>query len=113
MHFRNVIQNSIQTLILSCLLLINIAGCTSNPYTNQSQFVLIPESQEVHMGNQVYAEFLKDPEVVISKNPAEVDPLKRVAERIITAAQRSKYAERAKSFQWKVTVIKDDETKNA
>ena len=65
------------------------------------------------MGKQAYAEVLKDPKVVLSKNPAEVEPVKRVAKRIIAAAKKSKYAERAKSFQWEVTVIKDDKTKNA
>lgn len=112
MHFRQMVNHMIHTLILS-LVLIGLAGCTSNPYTNRSQFLLIPESQEVHMGKQAYAQALNDPKVVISKNPAEVEPVKRVAERIIAAAKQSKYAERAKSFQWEVTVIKDDKTKNA
>lgn len=65
------------------------------------------------MGNKAYAQALNDPEVVISQNPAEVEPVKRVAERIIAAAKQSKYAKRAESFQWEVTVIKNDKTKNA
>ena len=65
------------------------------------------------MGNQAYAQALNDPKVVISKNPAEVEPVTRVAERIIAAAKQSKYAKRAESFQWEVTVIKNDKTKNA
>lgn len=112
MKHRKMLKRAIQTLTLF-LVLINVAGCATNPYTNRSQFLLIPESQEVHMGNQVYAQALKDPQVVISKNPVEVEPVKRVAKRIIAAAKQSKYAERAKSFQWEVTVIKDDTTKNA
>lgn len=112
MHFRTIIKRTVPTLTL-LLVLINVAGCATNPYTNRSQFLLIPESQEVHMGNQAYAQALNDPKVVISKNPAEVEPVERVAERIIAAAKQSKYAERAKSFQWEVTVIKNDKTKNA
>ena len=112
MHFLNSVKHAIQTLTL-CLVLINVVGCATNPYTNRSQFLLIPESQEVHMGNQAYAQALNDPKVVVSKNPAEVEPVERVAERIIAAAKQSKYAKRAKSFQWEVTVIKDDKTKNA
>ena len=112
MHVRHMVKRAIQTLTLLCII-INVAGCATNPYTNRSQFLLIPESQEVHMGNQAYAQTLNDPEVVISSNPEEVEPVQRVAERIIAAAKRSKYAERAKSFQWEVTVIKDDKTKNA
>lgn len=112
MPLPNVVTRAIQTLTL-CLVLINVAGCATNPYTNRSQFLLIPESQEVHMGKQAYAQALNDPNVVVSKNPAEVEPVERVAERIIAAAKQSKYAKRAKSFQWEVTVIKDDNTKNA
>lgn len=112
MHVQHMIKRVIQTLTLCCII-INAAGCATNPYTNRSQFLLIPESQEVHMGNQAYAQTLNDPDVVISNNPEEVEPVQRVAERIIAAAKQSKYAERAKSFQWEVTVIKDDKTKNA
>ena len=71
MHFRTMVKHAIHTLI-PFLVLVNIAGCTTNPYTNRSQFLLIPESQEAHMGNQAYAQALNDPKVVISKNPAEV-----------------------------------------
>ena len=112
MRFRKRAKRTIQTLTLF-FVFVNVAGCATNPYTNRSQFLLIPESQEIHMGNQAYAQTLNDPEIVISRNPAEVKPVKRVAERIIAAAKQSKYAERAKSFQWEVTVIKDDKTKNA
>ncbi len=103
-HFRCI--------LLSSILLVAV-GCASNPYTDRSQFLLISENQEVQMGAQAYAQVLKDPNVQISTNPAEVEPVKRVAERIIAAAKRSKYAERAKSFDWEVNVIKDDGTKNA
>ena len=65
------------------------------------------------MGDQAYTEVLNDPKVTISKDPKEIDPVKRVAERIIAAAKESKYAERAKQFYWEVNVIKDDKTKNA
>lgn len=112
MDFRMIINRMVPALTL-LFVLINVAGCATNPYTNRSQFLLIPESQEVQMGNQAYAQALNDPKVVLSENPAEVEPVKRVAERIIAAAKQSKYAERAKSFQWEVTVVKNDKTKNA
>lgn len=99
-------------LLISSVLLLT-TGCASNPYTNRSQFLLISEDSEVQMGEKSYAQVLGDPNIKISKNPAEVDPVKRVAERIIAAAKRSKYAKRAQSFNWAVTVIKDDHTKNA
>jgi len=112
MDFRKIMKCMVPALTL-LLVLLNVTGCATNPYTNRSQFLLIPESQEVQMGNRAYAQALNDPKVVISKNPAEVEPVQRVAERIIAAAKRSKYAKRAESFQWEVTVIKADGTKNA
>ncbi len=95
------------------IVLIILAGCASNPYTNRSQLLLISENQEVRMGDTAYDDVLKDPNVVISRNRAEVEPVMRVAERIIAAAKQSKYAKRAQSFDWDVSVIKDDATKNA
>lgn len=106
------VRHLIRTLV-PLMLLIHVVGCTSNPYTNRSQLLLISEGQEVQMGNKLYAQVLDDPDVAVSTNSAEVDPVKRVAQRIISAAQQSKYAERAESFDWEVTVIKDDKTKNA
>ncbi|MYC27985.1 MAG: M48 family metallopeptidase [Nitrospira sp. SB0662_bin_26] len=112
MSFRKIMKCVVPALTL-LLVLLSVTGCTTNPYTNRSQFLLIPESQEVQMGNRAYAQALNDPKVVISKNQAEVEPVQRVAERIIAAAKQSKYAKRAESFQWEVTVIKADGTKNA
>ena len=112
MYFRKIIKRMVPTLTLF-LVLLSVTGCATNPYTNRSQFLLIPESQEVRMGNRAYAQALNDPKIVISENPAEIEPVQRVAERIIAAAKQSKYAKRAESFQWEVTVIKADGIKNA
>ena len=90
-----------------------LAGCQTNPYTDRSQFLLMPSGYMNEMGAAQYGETLQDPKVVLSKDPKEVEPVKRVAARIIEAAKRSKYANAAKSFDWEVTVIKDDNTKNA
>jgi predicted Zn-dependent protease len=97
-------------IIVMCVLL---GGCQTNPYTNRYQFVLMPSGYMNDMGAAQYGNMLEDPKVALSKDPREVDPVKRVAARIIAAAKRSKYAEAAKSFDWEVTVIKDDNTKNA
>ncbi|MFZ1744424.1 MAG: M48 family metallopeptidase [Nitrospirales bacterium] len=95
------------------LLNILIAGCQTNPYTQRSQLLLMPSGQMNQMGAAQYSEVLQDPKVVISKDPKEIEPVKRVAARIIEAARRSKYGDVAKAFDWEVTVIKDDNTKNA
>ncbi len=90
-----------------------LTGCETNPYTGRSQLLMVSADQMNQMGATQYGEVLKDPKVVVSKNPQEIDPVQRVAKRIIEAAKRSKYAEAANAFDWEVTVIKDDNTKNA
>ncbi|MEO8327928.1 MAG: M48 family metallopeptidase, partial [Nitrospirota bacterium] len=95
------------------LLSILVSGCQTNPYTNRSQLLLMPSGQMSQMGAAQYSDVLQDPKVIISKDPKEIEPVKRVAARIIEAAKRSKYADVAKGFDWEVTVIKDDNTKNA
>ncbi len=95
------------------LLSVLLGGCHTNPYTDRSQLLLMPSGLMNEMGAAQYGETLQDPKVVLSKDPREIEPVKRVAARIIEAAKRSKYAEAAKSFDWEVTVIKDDNTKNA
>jgi predicted Zn-dependent protease len=95
------------------LLSVLFGGCQTNPYTDRSQLLLMPSGYMNEMGAAQYGETLQDPKVVLSKDPREIEPVKRVAARIIGAAKRSKYAEAAKSFNWEVTVIKEDNTKNA
>lgn len=74
---------------------------------------MIPASQEIAMGAQAYEQVLHDPKMPISNDPREVEPVKRVAARIIEAAKKSKYADLANKFEWEVSVIKDDKTMNA
>ena len=90
-----------------------LGGCHTNPYTDRSQLLLLPSNYMSEMGAAQYTEILQDPKVVISKDPREVEPVRRVAARIIQAAKRSQYAEEAKDFDWEVTVIKDDNMTNA
>jgi predicted Zn-dependent protease len=90
-----------------------LAACATNPYTERSQLLLMSESQEMQLGAQAYAQVLQDPKVKISHDPREIEPVKRVAARIIEVAKNSKYAERARQFDWEVSVIKDDKTMNA
>jgi len=90
-----------------------LLGCATNPYTDRSQLMLVTPSHMNRVGASQYQEMLSDPKVKISQNPREVDPVVRVAEKIIQAAKRSKYAKSANQFNWKITVIKDDEVKNA
>ena len=100
--------------LLSLLLSVGLLfGCETNPYTGRSQFLMTSVSDEMQMGAQAYDQVKSDPKMKQSQDPHEIEPVKRVAARIIDAAKRSKYAEMAQQFQWEVTVFKDDKTANA
>jgi predicted Zn-dependent protease len=103
------------TLVLSLLAgsTVGLLACSTNPYTHRSQLLLMPESQDAQLGAQAYDQVLHDPKLKLSHDPREVDPVKRVAARIIEAAKQSKYADTARKFDWDVSVIKDDKTMNA
>lgn len=90
-----------------------LPGCETNPYTGRSQLLMTSVAEEMQMGAQAYDQVKSDPKVKQSSDPREIEPVKRVAARIVEAAKRSKYADMAKEFQWEVTVIKDDKTANA
>ncbi|GJL70088.1 MAG: peptidase M48 [Nitrospirales bacterium] len=96
-----------------CMLTGLAIGCETVPYTDRSQLVVVPQSQAAEMGEQAFQQILSDPKVQQSQSPEEQEAVNRVAERIIQAAKESKFAEDAKAFKWEVTVIKDDQTKNA
>lgn len=108
-----MITRCFMTVLFVTLIVVASSGCAVNPYTNRWQLLAIPKGYETRLGAQSYQQVLNDPRIKISHNPQEVDPVKRVADRIIEVAKRSKYAESANQFQWEVTVIKDDRTKNA
>ena len=100
-------------LAIGALLMAFLTSCETNPYTGRSQLLMTSVSEEMQMGAQAYRQVKSDPKVRLSRDPREVEPVKRVASRIIDAAKRSKYAEMAQQFQWDVTVIKDDKMMNA
>jgi len=99
--------------VLTAVALAALSGCETNPYTGRSQLLMTSVSDEMQMGAQAYDQVKTDPKMRPSQDPREVEPVKRVAARIVEAAKRSKYAEMANQFQWEVTVIKDDKTANA
>lgn len=94
-------------------MLVTATGCQTNPYTGRWQLMMVPMSQEMQMGAQAYSQVQHDPKLKPSTDPREIEPVKRVAARVIEAAKRSKYSEIANQFEWEVTVIKDDKTMNA
>lgn len=100
-------------IVVMSLTLLSLVGCQTNPYTGRSQLLMTSVSDEMKMGVQAYDQVKSDPKLRPSQDPREIEPVKRIAARIVEAAKRSKYAEMAIQFQWEVTVIKDDKTANA
>jgi len=99
--------------VFLAIALVAFSGCETNPYTGRSQLLMTSVDQEMQMGAKAYSQVKHDPKMHQSQDPREVEPVRRVAGRIIEAAKRSKYGEMANQFQWEVTVIKDDKTMNA
>jgi metalloendopeptidase OMA1, mitochondrial len=95
--------------VLACML----DACATNPYTNRWQLLMVPQSYEAQLGVQAYQDVLRDPKMRLSTDRDEIEPVKRVSARIIEAAKHSKYGEEARRFQWEISVIEDDRTKNA
>ncbi len=90
-----------------------LMGCQTNPYTDRSQVMVVSQAEAMQLGEQAFQQILADPTTTRSDSPQEQGAVERVAERIIQAAKQSKYAETAKTFNWEVIVIKDDQMQNA
>jgi len=98
------------TLLLAAFTLM---ACTTNPYTGRHQLMMMSSSEEMKQGAQAYDQVLHDPKMPPSHDSREIEPVQRVAAKIIDAAKKSKYADTANQFEWEVSVIKDDKTMNA
>lgn len=108
-------QRFTRAVTIYCLIAagVGLVGCETNPYTGRRQLLMTTVGQEMQMGAQAYNQVRSNPKMRPSQDPREIEPVKRVAARIVEAAKRSKYAQMAQQFQWEVTVIKDDKTANA
>jgi predicted Zn-dependent protease len=81
-----------------------IFGCATAPYTGRSQVILVSEGQEASLGEDAYRHSLRDS--VVTRDPEAERILRKVGERIATAANKPEY-------KWEFTVINDPETVNA
>ena len=86
------------------MLVLLATACTSAPYTNRSQFILVSESFENSLGVDAYKEVLTKSK--ISHDPQLVGVMHDVGERIAKAADKSTY-------HWEFNVIDDPKTANA
>lgn len=75
-----------------------LAACETVPYTGRSELLLLPESSEIQMGRQAYAEVLQKSKV--STDPVANEELLRVGRRIAAATGRTDY-------QWEFKLIEN------
>lgn len=90
-------------LLLACLALL-LPGCDSSPYTERKQLIIIPESQELAMGNSAAKEILATAK--LSRNPQQLAAVGRVGAKVAAASD-------SKTMQWEFHVIDDEATPNA
>lgn len=79
-------------------------ACSTVPYTQRSQLVLLPESQELALGAAAFEEVLQKEKAV--SDPRLVDPVREVGLRIAAVAERPDY-------EWEFAVLRKDDTVNA
>lgn len=96
---------------LLAILAFVLSACATNPYTERSQYLTVSLAEVEQIAAQEYNRILG--ESTLSRDPNEKARVKRVADRIIEAAKRSKYSELANRYKWEVAIIVDDSNINA
>lgn len=79
-------------------------GCSTVPYTNRSQFIMMSESEDLALGAAAYKEVLREEKVVT--DPRFTEPVRRVGQRIAAAADKPEY-------NWEFTVLDGPKQVNA
>ncbi len=77
-----------------------VAACETNPYTGQSQFILVGDAQLAQMADQAWAQMLSEERV--SRDQALNDRARRVSNRLVQAAN-------LQHMPWEVVVFDSDE----
>ncbi len=81
-----------------------LAACSTVPYTNRSQLMLLSQKEELQLGVAAYQQVLSQAKV--DHDPKAMNIVERVGQRIAQAADKP-------DFQWQFTVIQDDKMVNA
>lgn len=87
--------------LAACLVMV---ACATVPVTGRKSLVLIPEGEEIALGEESYRQVLSRSNVVSSG--AEAEMVRRVGERIAKVCDRPDYA-------WEFRLIRNDSTLNA
>ena len=91
-------------------LLLCFFGCSHAPETGRSQFIVMSSSQEIKLGQEAFAQVLKEEKIVTSGKKYEM--VQQVGERVALAADRL-YPDAVRGYQWKFALIKDNDMVNA
>jgi predicted Zn-dependent protease len=83
--------------------LLNVAGCVTNPETGKTAFIVTSEAEEAQLGDQAYREVLQKER--LARDPRLNALIQRVGTRISSVANRP-------DFQWEFRLI-DSKQKNA
>lgn len=81
-----------------------LCGCTTVPYTNRSQLMMVSQSDEMKLGATAFQQVLHKERV--TRDPRLTEPVVRVGQRIAAAADQADY-------QWEFAVIDDPKQANA
>jgi len=95
----------------SILTLPLLVACTTVEGTGRKQLNMYSESEEVSLGQQAYAEELKDAKILPDNDP-RVQRVRAIGKRI-EAAARQRYPRMSNQMVWTWTVVDDPKTVNA
>ena len=102
--------------ILTCLLMVVLAGCTNVAITGRKQLNIVPDSIINSMALSEYNSFLKSPETELSSDPEKTAMVQRVGVRIADAVERymkeNSMSDRIAGYNWEFNLV-ESEDKNA
>src|SRR5689334_8325092 len=90
-----------------------LAGCTTNPITGRSQFMVVPESMAIKESAAAYTQMVGGlaKKNQIETGTARAERVRGIIDRLI--AQAVRFRPDSASWAWQVQVIKDPKTVNA
>jgi len=90
-----------------------LAGCSSNPITGRSQFMVVPESTAISESTVAYNSMMGDlgKKKKVERDTARVAKVREITDRLI--AQAVRFRPDSAKWKWEVQVIDDPKTVNA
>ena len=109
-------RNIQKIVVLACLLMVFLAGCTDVAITGRKQLNLVPDSYINSMALESYNKFLKDPENKLSTDVEKTAMVQRVGVRIADAVEKymkdNYMSDKIAGYNWEFNTV-DSNDKNA